>query len=78
MLAHTTMFLTSESKSFAKKKKVSRRTDPILKKLWGQANNLSFWPNWQQFQVFMIVKFEFKVTRHNGLWEKHPVQPENI
>ena len=27
--------------------------------------------NWKQFQVFKIVKFEFKVTVHYGLWAKY-------
>ena len=29
-------------------------------------------PNWTQFLVFKIAKFEFKVTVHYGLWEKAP------
>ena len=32
--------------------------------------NNSFYPNWNQFQIFKIARFEFKVTVHNGLWEK--------
>ena len=44
---------------------------PIFRKTIGLIDSFTYL---QQFQVFKMASFEFKVTLHHGLWgEKHPV-----
>ena len=51
----------SVSQEYAYKKSKTRRL------FFAKLGLKFFYSNWKQFQVFKIVKFEFKVTRHYGL-----------
>ena len=48
--------------------KKGKTPSPCFRKTINSRNSLISY--WNQFQVFEIVKFEFKVTVHYGLWAK--------
>ena len=55
---------------FLKKKKVLKRAKPFRFLSQNYRLKLFLYSNWKQLHVFKIVKFEFKVTVHDGPWAK--------